>query len=160
MSDRSNSPGVNEQDQVYAHRALFAGLVYNEQGEPVPVAYIGGVAHYAIPDTGFMRHVEAAQVDQAVVASLKGQMEGMQDELVRAMLQMLGKDDLFTKAALEASIRNMDHSILQSDPAQWAPMLGMMGFRVVVDLHGNVVQVVYPSRPDGEGDEGWDGGEE
>ena len=46
-------------DNQVLSQALFRGLVYNEQGEPAEVAYIGGVAHYAIPDDGFLRHVEA-----------------------------------------------------------------------------------------------------
>lgn len=128
-------------------QALFAGLVYNELGEPAEVVYIGGVAHYAIPDGDFRRHVEAYHVDNAVLALLKEQITSMKDEVVRGMLEVLGKKDLFTKAAIEASIRNLEQNVRQSDPDQWLPWLRLFGFRVVVDVHGNVVEVIYPSQP-------------
>jgi hypothetical protein len=138
-------------DETHEHQALFAGLVYNEQGEPAEVAFVGGVAHYAVPDGGFRRHVEASRIDNAVIAHLKEQVTSQQDEVVRGMLQMLGKDDIFTKAALDASIRNMDQNIRQSDPDQWLPWLRLMGFRVVVNVHGDVVQIIYPNQPADEG---------
>jgi len=141
-------------DTAIEQQALFSGLIYNEQGQAAEVAYVGGVAHYAIPDDGFLRHVEAYRVDDVVIARLKEQITSMQDEVVRGMLQMLGKEDIFTKAALDASIRNMDQNIRRSDPNQWLPWLRLFGFRVVVDVHGNVVEIIYPTQPAGDqGDE-------
>jgi len=128
-------------------QALFSGLVYNEAGEPAEMVYIGGVAHYAIPDGSFRRHVEAFRIDDAVLARLKEQITSMQDEVVRGMLQMLGKDDLFTKAAIDASIKNLEQNVRQSDPEQWLPWLRLFGFRVVVDVHGNIVELIYPTQP-------------
>jgi hypothetical protein len=133
--------------QAVEQQALFQGLVYNEAGEPAELVYIGGVAHYAIPDAGFRRHVEAHKVDSAVIARLKEQITSMQDEVVRGMLQVLGKDDLFTKAALDASIKNLEQNIRQSDPDQWLPWLRLFGFRVVVDVHGEIVELIYPTQP-------------
>jgi hypothetical protein len=127
-------------------RALFQGLVYNEAGEPVEVAFVGGVAHYAIPDDGFLRHVEAQAVDDAVLSQLQEQVSAVQDELVRAMMTMLGKEDIFTKAALEASVRNLKDNVRQADQAQWLPWLRLLGFRVVVNVHGEVVEVIYPEQ--------------
>ncbi len=128
-------------------QALFNGLVYNESGEPAEIVYIGGVAHYAIPDGSFRRHVEAFRIDNAVLARLKEQITSMQDEVVRGMLQMLGKDDLFTKAAIDASIKNLEQNVRQSDSEQWLPWLRLFGFRVVVDVHGNIVELIYPTQP-------------
>lgn len=145
-------------DQQLRNRALFEGLIYNEAGEPAPVVYIGGEPHYAIPDDGFLRHVEARQIDDAVIAHIKEQITSMQDDLVRAMLQMLGKNDILTKAALDASIRNIDQQIRQTDPDQWVPWLRIYGFRVIVDVHGNIVDILYPSGVIGE--EGYEDGEE
>jgi hypothetical protein len=139
-------------NQTIEAQALFAGLVYNEQGRPAEVTYIGGVAHYAIPDDGFMRHVEASRIDGAVITQMKAQITSNQDEVVRGMMQMMGKDDLFTKAAIDASIRNMEQNIRQSDSNQWLPWLRLMGFRVVVNVHGEVVQVMYPSQTDEDGE--------
>jgi len=146
--------GDQEQDtlnQAVLRQALFPGLVYNEQGEPAEVVWIGGVAHYAIPDAGFLRHVEAHKVDSTVIAHLKEQITAMQDEVVRGMLQMLGKDDIFTKAALDASIQDLEQNIRRSKPDQWVPWLRLFGFRVVVDVHGEVVEIIYPSPPDEDG---------
>jgi len=140
-------------DQALEQQVLFPGLVFNERGEPAQVAYIGGVAHYAIPDEGFMRHVEATKIDNAILALLKEQITAVQDQVVRGMLQMLGKDDLFTKAAIDASIRNLEQNIRQSNPEQWVPWLRLFGFRVVVNIHGDVVELIYPTQPDESGDE-------
>lgn len=154
MADNSrpydNGTGLSE--EALTRRALFPGLVYNEQGQPADVVYIGGVAHYAIPDDGFLRHVEAWAVDRVVIASLKEQIASVKDDLVLTILQMLGKDDIFTKAAVEASIRNLEHNLLHGDPNQWAPWLKLMGFRIVVNVHGEVVDILYPTQP-GEDDD-------
>jgi hypothetical protein len=140
-------------DETTVGRALFVGLVYNEAGERCEVVWIGGEAHYAIPDDGFVRHVEARHVDDAVIAQLKIQITSNQDDLVRAMLQMMGKDDLFTKAALDASIRHFDEQFRQSDTSQMVPWLQLMGFRIVVNVHGDLVELMQPTAPDEGGDE-------
>jgi len=133
-------------EQTTDTRALFPGLVYNELGEPAEVVDVGGVAHYAIPDDGFRRHVEAKQVDDAVLAQLQEQIAPMQDEMVRTMLAMLGKDDIFTKAALEAQLRNFGESVRRSPTDRWVPWLRLLGFRIIVDVHGNVVDLMYPEQ--------------
>ena len=86
-------------------------------------------------------------MDDAVIAQLQEQITSMQDEVVQGMLEMLGKKDLFTKAAIDASIRNLDQGIRQSDPEQWVPWLQLFGFRVMVDVHGEVVELIYPTVP-------------
>jgi hypothetical protein len=135
-------------------QALFEGLVYNECGQTAQVVRIGGVAHYAIPDDGFLRHVEAAGIDGKVLESIKSQITTNQDLVIRGVLEMMGKDDLFTKAAVESSIMNMEQNIRQSDPSQWLPWLRFMGFRVVVNVHGEIVELMYPTQAESEGDEG------
>ena len=129
-------------------QALFYGVVYNEAGEPVQVAHIGRVAHYAIPDDGFLRHVEARIVDDAVLGHLQAQVSSVHDELVAAMLKMLGQEDIFTKAALEASVRNLRDNVRHSETEQWLPWLRLLGFRIVVNVHGDVVEVIYPEQAD------------
>jgi hypothetical protein len=114
------------------------------------VVYVGGVAHYVVPDDGFLRHVEAYLVDDAIIAAIKDQVSSMEDEVVMGMLQMLGKDDIFTKAALNASIRNLDQHIKQGNPDQWVPWLRLFGFRVVVNVHGEVVDIIQPTAPDSD----------
>ena len=149
MSDepmRSEEMGISK--EAMERQALFAGLIYNQAGEPAQLAYIGGVAHYAIPDEGFLRHVEANKIDNVIIAHLKEQITSMQDQVVKSMLEMLGKRDLFTKAAIEASIRNLEQGIRQSDHDQWLPWLQLFGFRVIVDIHGEVVEIIYPTSPE------------
>lgn len=133
-------------DQITSALPLFEGLIYNELGEPVEVAYVGGVAHYAIPDDGFLRHVIAEDIDQVVLEGIKEQITSVQDEVVRSMLEMMGKDDIFTKAAIDASIRNLDKNIRTVDRDQWIPWLRLMGFRVVVDVHGHVLEIIFPQQ--------------
>ena len=137
-------------DEDTKRQPLFPGLVYNEKGEVAEAVYVGGVAHYAIPDEGFLRHVEASKVDDAVIAHLQTQITSMQDEVVSGMLEMLGKRDIFTKAAVDASIRHLDQGLKQGNPDQWVSWLRLFGFRVVVDVHGDVVEIIYPTAPDQE----------
>ena len=134
-------------DKQVLSQALFRGVVYNERGESADVVYIGGVAHYAIPDDGFLRHVEAYKIDNTVIDHLQSQVSSMKDQVVQSMLQLLGKKDIFTKAALDASVRNLGQQIRESNPEQWLPWLRLFGFRVVVDVHGDVIDIIYPQQP-------------
>ena len=127
-------------------KAIFAGLIQNEQEEPVDVAYLGDEAFYVIPDGTFRRHVEAARVDDEVLRLLREQMEGMQDQVVDGVLKYLGKEDLFTKASIDMALKNFDQAFRLADPEQWKPWLGMMGFRVIVNVHGEVVRVESPEQ--------------
>lgn len=132
--------------------ALFTGLVVNEQDEPAEVVYIGAVPHYVILDDGFRRHIEAETVDRQVMELLHQQILSQQELITQGMLSMLGKDDLFTKAMVDASIQNMDKHIdilfdqgLPEDTRTW---LGMLGFKVVVNIHGEVVRLDAPGWED------------
>jgi PHD/YefM family antitoxin component YafN of YafNO toxin-antitoxin module len=127
-------------------QAIFAGLVQNEEGEPVDVTQVGDEAFYVIPDGDFRRHVEAAKVDDEVLRLLREQMAGMQDQVVDGVLKYLGKEDLFTKASIDMALKNFDQVFRLADPEQWKPWLGMMGFRVIVNVHGEVVRVESPEQ--------------
>jgi len=131
-------------------QALFAGLVFNEQDEPAEVVYIGAVPHYVILDDGFRRHVEAEMVDRQVIQWLRQQILSNRDLVTQEMLAMLGKDDLFTKAMIDASIQNMDRYtdllLEQGLPEDTRAWLGMLGFKVVVNVHGEVVRLDAPAQ--------------
>lgn len=127
-------------------QALFGGLISNEAGEPVEVTTIGGEAFYVIPDGDFRRHVEAAQVDDAVLAQIKEQIEGSQDLIIEGVLDFIGKDDLFTKASVDLALENFEEGFRSADPEQWKPWLGALGLRVIVNVHGEVIQVEYPAQ--------------
>ncbi len=131
------------EDSAGPYQALFQGLVFNERGQPAEVRFVGGEPHYVVIDDGFERHVEARSVDDAVLAELQRQVDEQQEELVGAMLNALGRDDVLTKAALESSLANLGASLRESGPAQWLPWLKMLGFRIVVDVHGRLVMLTY-----------------
>ena len=133
-----------------AGQALFEGLVYDEDENLLTITQIGGEAFYVIDDAGFMRHIPAEDVDRQVLGFFLDQLEDNKDVAVEQALSMLGKDDLFTKAAIDAQLSNvdMDQIMAQGIPLQARNMLGMLGFRITVDLHGEVTGINQPSMPD------------
>ncbi len=134
-------------DSAYPH-AMFEGLVVDEAGRPARVAYVGGNACYVVENEGFERFVEAATVDREVLQWIKGQVLSNRDEVTRGMLGMLGKDDLFTKAMIDSSINRMDEMPSQALPEDARAWLGMLGFRIVINLHGEIVNLELPSAPE------------
>jgi hypothetical protein len=126
--------------------ALFAGLVQDEWGNPVEVVMVGDVPNYVVEDAGFRRHVESEAVDRQVIEMLREQFMAHREIATEAMLQMLGKDDLFTKAMIDASIKNMDQIIAQGLPEGARAWLGMLGFRVIINRHGEVMSLDMPEQ--------------
>lgn len=137
---------TEEQVSETGHQAVFAGLIQNEDGEPVETTFLGDEAFYVIPDGDFRRHVEASGVDNEVLRILREQMEGMQDQVVDGVLKYLGKEDLFTKTSIDMALKNFDQAFRLADPEQWKPWLGMLGFRVIVNVHGEVVRIESPEQ--------------
>jgi len=137
-----------------ARQALFAGLVYDEREIPVEVTHVGAEAHYVVDDHGFMRHIDAETVDRQVLAVFIQQLEDNKELAVEQALQFMGKDDLFTKAAIDASMRNIDLDaiIAQGIPEQARTMMGMLGFRIIINHHGEVIKLDQPVAPDDYGD--------
>jgi hypothetical protein len=137
-----------------AYQALFTGLVFDELDNLVSTTTIGGDQFYVIDDDGFLRHIDAQQVDREVLAFFVEQLRENQDLAVAQMLQMIGSDDLMTKAAIESQMRNVtvDQILAQGLPPQARDMLGMVGFRVVINVHGELVRLDQPTLPGGEED--------
>lgn len=129
-----------------AQQALFEGLVYDENDRPVIVKFIGGQANYVVDDDGFLRHIDSEVVDRQVVAIFLEQLQQNKDIAIEQALKMMRQDDLFTRAALDSSIRkaNVDQIIEQGIPTQAREMMGLVGFRIVIDLHGEVVRFNQP----------------
>jgi hypothetical protein len=134
---------------------MFDGLVYDEYDNPVAMAVVGGEAQYVVDDDGFRRHIDAETVDRQVLGFFLSQLQENKDLAVEQALKMLGSDDLLTKAAVDASLRNinMDQIIAQGVPEQARDMLGMLGFRVVINVHGEVVRLDQPSAPEDDSGE-------
>ena len=128
-----------------AANAMFAGLVVDEDGNAAEVAWVGENACYVVMDDDFRRHIDAEQVDRQVLRFMQGQVDDHRDIAVSQMLEMLGKDDIFTKAAVESSINNIDKQVGQPIPEEARQWMGMLGFRIVIDFHGNVVDIQLPA---------------
>jgi hypothetical protein len=126
--------------------ALFAGLVQDEMGNPVEVVMVGDEPCYVVEDAGFRRHIESRRVDLQVIEMLREQFLSHREIATEAMLEMLGKDDLFTKAMIDASIKNMDQVLEQGLPDGARAWLGMLGFRVIIDTHGEVLRLDMPEQ--------------
>jgi hypothetical protein len=127
-------------------QALFAGLVFNEEDDPAEVVYVSDEPHYVILDAGFRRHVGSEHVDRQVLQWLQGQFFANQELITEGIMEMMGKDDLFTKAMIDASIQNMDQVIEHGLPEDTRTWLGLFGFRIVVDIHGDVVRTELPAQ--------------
>lgn len=128
-----------------ARTAMFEGLVVDEGGRIAEVGFVGENACYIVYDDDFKRFVDAAQVDRQVLRFMREQMDDNRQAAVSALLEMMGKDDLFTKAAVESTIDHMEEAVGQPIPQEARQWLGMLGFRVVIDYHGDVVDIELPA---------------
>jgi hypothetical protein len=128
-----------------APRAMFEGLVLDEAGNAAGMAMVGENACYVVWDDDFKRHIDAELVDRQVLRYMREQVEGQRDVAVGAMLEMLGKDDLFTKAAVESSINNMEKAVGNPIPQEARQWLGMLGFKIIIDQRGDVLSINMPA---------------
>jgi hypothetical protein len=128
-----------------ARIAIFAGLVSDELGNPVEVASIGGESFYVVDDAGFLRHIPSEEVDRQILAQLQSHVISNREIMVESILELIGEADLFTKAAVESSIDHMEENVEQlfhgGLPEETRMWMGMMGFRIVVNMHGEVVDM-------------------
>lgn len=135
-----------------AQQALFEGLIYDEGGKLAETAVVGGEAHYVVDDAGFLRHISSEEVDRQILHFFLQQLHENHEQAVAQALQFMGQDDLMTKAAIDASLRNIDMEqiMAQGIPQQAREMLGMMGFRVTINFHGEVISIDQPQVTDEE----------
>lgn len=127
-----------------ANAAMFEGLVVDSEGRRLEVEWVGADACYIVDDAGFRRHIDASIVDQQVLGFLQKQVEAQKDAAVRGILQLLGKEDVFSKTAVEYSINHMDETLGQPLPPQARDVLGMMGFRIEIDERGDLLAIRMP----------------
>lgn len=133
-----------------AKQGLFAGLIYDEWENLVGTALVGNEAYYVVDDNGFKRHIDTEQVDRQILSVFIEQLQENKELAVEQALKFMGRDDLFTKAAIDASMRNidMDQIIAQGIPEQARNMMGMLGFRIIINIHGEVIRLDQPSMSD------------
>lgn len=127
---------------------LFAGLVLDEFGNPAETALVGDEPCYVVDDAGFRRHIPAEQVDKQVLGQIANLMKGSEDLISEQTAKMLGQEDVFTKAAIEQQLKNIDKQFDQlmkaGIPEDMRAYLGMMGFKVTINMHGEVLDIDQP----------------
>ncbi len=135
---------------------LFAGLVVDENGNVAATTLVGDEPCYVVDDLGFRRHIPSEQVDRVVLGEIAGMMKGSEEYISEQTAKMLGQEDIFTKAALERQIKDIDKQfdlLIQTGmPEDTRIYLGMVGFKIVINVHGEVLRVEQPSAPDNEGE--------
>ncbi len=134
-----------------AKHALFAGLVADALGEPVDVASVGGEAFYVLDDDGFKRHIESEAVDRQVLAKFSEFIRGNEELVSEGTMKAIGQEDIFTKAIIDNSLKNLEQQferlIETGLPEQVRAWMGMLGFQVRIDAHGEVIEVRQPMGP-------------
>ena len=140
-----------------ARQPLFAGLVIDEFGNVAESALIGDEPCYVVDDAGFRRHIPAEQVDRQVLGQITESMKGSEEYLSEQTAKMLGQEDIFSKAMIEQQLKSIDKQLDQlmqvGIPEDMRAYLGMTGFRIVINVHGEVVRVEQPGIASDEGDE-------
>ena len=136
-------------------KAVFEGLVFDDFDRPLSTAYVGAEACYVVDDDGFMRHISAEKIDRQVVEVMRGQVEENKEVIAEKTINMIGNVDLFTHAIIKNQLEKLDdqfnHLMQHGIPEDGRTYLGMLGFKVVVDIHGDVIRIEQPSTPmDGE----------
>ena len=131
-----------------AKQGLFSGLVIDENDHPVASAQVGEESFYVVDDQGFLRHIPSEQVDRQVLAEMGKMLEGHEEELSQQAAKMLGQDDPFSRAAIEKRLENIDgqfDEVLQAGlPEASRTYLGMTGFKVRINLHGDLLEIQQP----------------
>ena len=139
-----------------AQKPLFEGLVFDEFDKPVEVTYVGDEPFYVVDDDGFHRHIPSEQVDRQVLQSMRDLIDGHEDLLSEQTAKMLGQEDIFTRAMIESQLKNNDKqfdTLFSSGiPEEGRAYMGMMGFRITIDYHGEVIKIDQPGMiaPDDE----------
>jgi hypothetical protein len=137
-------------------KALFGGLVVDEYGHNVDVAYVGDEPCYVVDDAGFRRHIPSRQVDLQVLNAMREMIAGHENIVSEQTAKMLGQDDIFTRAMIESQLHNIDKqfdALLEAGiPEETRAYLGMAGLQIRIDIHGEVIEINQPGMidPDSE----------
>ncbi len=137
-------------------QALFSGLIVDEYDNPVDVTFVGNEPFYVVDDAGFHRHIPSEQVDRQVLEAMRELIDGHEDLLSEQTAKMLGQEDIFTRAMIESQLKNIDKqfdALFEAGiPEEGRAYMGMMGFRITINVHGDVIKVDQPGMisPDDE----------
>ena len=124
----------------------------DENDNPVEVAYVGNEPCYVVDDAGFRRHIPTEQVDLQVLNAIQESIKGNESLLSEQAAKMLGQDDIFSRAMIETQLKQMDQQfekLLQTGiPEEARAYIGMTGFRIRIDVHGEVIDIEQPGMID------------
>jgi hypothetical protein len=137
-----------------ANKAVFEGLVFDDLDRQLNTTYVGADACYVIDDDGFLRHIPAENIDQQVVEAMRSQVEENKDMIAEQTIKMIGNVDLFTHGIIKSQLENLDeqfdHLLEQGIPEDGRVYLGLLGFKIIVNYHGDVIQIEQPAGPSAE----------
>jgi len=130
------------------NKALFEGLIFDEDENPVKVVYVGDEPFYVVDDAGFLRHISSMEVDKQILDSMISVVKDNEDLFAEQTAKMLGHEDIFTLAIIQQQLKNLDEQIEKlfevGLPEEGRAYMGMMGFKVTINLHGEVVRIDQP----------------
>jgi len=131
-----------------AKKSLFTGLVYDDNDQLVETTTVGTEPCYVVDDDGFRRHIPSEQVDRQVLNKFRELIEGHEEILGEQALKMLGEDDIFSRAIYIEQLKNIDKQFDQlletGYPEEIRTYMGMTGFKVIINHHGEVLEVKQP----------------
>jgi len=80
--------------------------------------------------------------------------QGNEDLLSEQAAKMLGQDDIFSRAMIETQLKQMDQQfdkLMETGiPEETRAYIGMTGFRIRIDIHGEVIDIEQPGMVDPE----------
>jgi hypothetical protein len=139
---------------LLTNKSLFAGLVFDEFDHVLETGYVGEDPVYIIYDAGFKKHIPAEKIDKIVLNEIKKAIQGQENFLSEQAAKMMGTEDVFSKALIENQLKNIDKQfepLLQSGiPDDLRAYLGMSGFKVTVDYHGDLLELQSGGKNVGE----------
>jgi hypothetical protein len=76
--------------------------------------------------------------------------KGNEDLFTEQAAKMLGQEDIFSWAMIQSQLKNLDQQIEKlydtGIPEAGRAYMGMMGFKVIIDFHGDVISIEQPGR--------------
>jgi hypothetical protein len=77
---------------------------------------------------------------------------GHEEVISEQAAKMLGQDDIFSMALIASQLKNIDKQfdnlIQRGIPEETRAYMGMMGFRIRINVHGEVLEIEQPGAID------------
>ncbi len=136
---------------------VFAQLIYDENDQPVEAVYVGQEPFYVVNDKGFRRHIPAESIDRQIFDAMIELIAGHEEIISEQAAKMLGQEDPFSVAMIATQLKNISQQFqalqTQGIPDEARAYLGMIGFKITINVHGEVLEIHQPGIIDSEDDE-------